>query len=384
MLGVQSPIIPIVAEWIRQCPGTISLGQGVVAYGPPSEAIARLTAFGSNLDDNKYKAVTGIPELVDAFARKFERENRIPTATGSGSALVVTAGGNMGFMNAMLAILDPGDEVVIPAPYYFNHEMAVTMASGRVVLAATDDNYQIVPERIEAALTSRTRAVVTVSPNNPTGAVYTEETLRAVNELCRRRGIYHIHDEAYEYFVYDGATHFSPGSITGAAGHTISLFSLSKAYGFASWRIGCMIIPEGLLQAVRKIQDTILICAPVVSQVAGVGALQAGKAYCQGHLRTLAGTRSMVLQALAGLADVCTVPRADGAFYFLLRLRSERSALEIAERLVRNHGVAVIPGNAFGLEKGCYLRVAYGALQPATVAEGMERLVSGLRKILCL
>ena len=384
MLGVQSPIIPIVAEWIRQCPGTISLGQGVVAYGPPAEATARLAQFGSTVDDNKYKPVTGIPELVEAFARKFEQENGILTADGSGSSLVVTAGGNMGFMNAMLAILDPGDEVVIPAPYYFNHEMAVTMASGRVVLAPTDDHYQLVPERIESALTSRTRAVVTVSPNNPTGAVYTEPALRAVNELCRRRGIYHIHDEAYEYFVYDGAKHFSPGSIPGASAHTISLFSLSKAYGFASWRIGCMILPQELLQAVRKIQDTILICAPVVSQVAGVGALQAGKGYCQGHLRTLAGTRSTVLQALAGLADVCAVPRADGAFYFLLRLRSELSALEIAERLVRNHRVAVIPGNAFGLEKGCYLRVAYGALQPATVAEGMERLVTGLRKILCL
>jgi aspartate/methionine/tyrosine aminotransferase len=384
MRAVQSPIIPIVAEWIRQCPGTISLGQGVVSYGPPPETTARLQGFGSSIDDNKYKAVVGIPELVEAFGRKFQQENGIPTAAGSGSSLVVTAGANMGFMNAMLAILDPGDEVVIPAPYYFNHEMAVTMASGRVVLAPTDDNYQLVPERIEAALSPRTRAVVTVSPNNPTGAVYTEASLRAVNDLCRRRGLYHIHDEAYEYFVYDGAVHFSPGSIPGAARHTLSLFSLSKAYGFASWRIGCMVIPDELLQAVRKIQDTILICAPVVSQLAGVEALRAGKGYCEGHLRTLTGTRSLVLQALAGLADVCTVPRADGAFYFLLRLRSDRSALEVAERLVRNHGVAVIPGNAFGLEKGCHLRVAYGALQPATVAEGMERLVTGLKKILCL
>jgi aspartate/methionine/tyrosine aminotransferase len=382
MRGVQSPIIPIVAEWIRQCPGTISLGQGVVGYGPPREALARLNGFGTVVDENKYKAVTGIPELVEAFAGKFKQENAIPTGGQSGSAIVVTAGGNMGFMNAMLAVLDPGDEVVIPSPYYFNHEMAVTMASGRAVLAPTDENYQLVPERIEAVLSPRTRAVVTVSPNNPTGAVYRESALREVNELCRRRGIYHVHDEAYEYFVYDGAKSFSPGSIAGAAGHTISLFSLSKAYGFASWRIGCMVIPEHLLTAVRKIQDTILICAPVISQLAGVGALQAGKRYCDDHLLTLAGTRAMVLQALGGLGGVCSVPRADGAFYFLLRLRTERSAIDIAERLVREHGVAVIPGNAFGLDHGCYLRVAYGALQPATVAQGMERLVTGLQKIL--
>src|SRR5262249_9123741 len=149
------------------------------------------------------------------------------------SRLVITAGGNMAFMNALLAIADPGDEIILQAPYYFNHEMAVTMANCRPVLVATDANYQLQPDAIAAALTSRTRAVVTISPNNPTGAVYPEAALRAVNELCRRHGVFHIHDEAYEYFVYGGARHFSPGSIPGAGAHTISLYSMSKAYGFA-------------------------------------------------------------------------------------------------------------------------------------------------------
>src|SRR5205807_2533015 len=118
-------------------------------------------------------------------------------------------------------------------PYYFNHEMAVTMADARPVVVKTDENYQLRPDAIRQAITSRTRAIVTVSPNNPSGAVYGEAALREVNELCRSRGLYHIHDEAYEYFTYEGARHFSPGSITGAQGHTISLYSLSKAYGFA-------------------------------------------------------------------------------------------------------------------------------------------------------
>jgi len=394
LAGVQTPIIPVVADWIRQCPGTISLGQGVVSYGPPRDALERVRAFGESLDDHKYKPVVGLPELLEAFGQKLTRENGIATGAGAGpgaganseTALVVTAGGNMGFMNAVLAILDPGDEIILPTPYYFNHEMAVTMANGRVVLVPTDGNYQLDPERIAAAITPRTRAVVTVSPNNPTGAVYPESTLRAINELCGRRGLYHIHDEAYEYFVYDGARHFSPGSIPGAAAHTISLYSLSKAYGFASWRIGCMVIPAGLLEAVRKIQDTILICAPVISQVAAVGALTVGKPYCDEHLRVLAGTRTMVLKALSSLGTLCTVPCADGAFYFLLRLQTKHPSLALAERLVREHRVAVIPGTAFGLDdndgRGCYLRVAYGALQPATVAEGVGRLVTGLKSIL--
>jgi aspartate/methionine/tyrosine aminotransferase len=379
MQAVQSPIIPVVAELIRQHPGTISLGQGVVNYGPPPEAIAQIQRFLADPENHKYKPVVGLPELLGVFETKLEAENGI--RLGAESRLVVTAGGNMAFMNALLAIADPGDEVILQTPYYFNHEMAVTMASVRPVLVPTDAHYQLQPDLIRRAITPRTRAVVTVSPNNPTGAVYPEAALREVNELCRKRGVYHVHDEAYEYFVYDGARHFSPGSMPGASGHTISLFSLSKAYGFASWRIGAMVIPEQLLTAVRKIQDTILICAPVISQYAALGALQAGAAYCREKLRAIAEVRGLVQQALAALGDRCDVPPADGAFYFLLRLDTKAEPMTLVERLIRAHRVAVIPGTTFGLDRGCYLRVAYGALQKETVVEGIGRLVEGLKKL---
>ena len=380
MQSVQSPIIPVVAELIRQNPGTISLGQGVVSYGPPPEAIAQIQRFLAEPENHKYKPVVGCPELLEAFERKLAAENGI--SLGNASRLVVTAGSNMGFMNALLALTDPGDEVILQTPYYFNHEMAITMVNCRPVLVPTDASHQLQPELIRGAITSRTRAVVTISPNNPTGAVYPEAALREVNEICRERRLYHIHDEAYEYFVYDGAKHFSPGSIAGSATHTISLFSLSKAYGFASWRIGAMVIPEELLTSVRKIQDTILICAPVISQFAAVGALQAGQAYCREKLRGIAEVRELVRNELESLGDLCEVPRADGAFYFLLRARAELPAMTLVERLIREHRVAVIPGNAFGLENGCHLRVAYGSLQRDTAAEGIGRLVEGLKKIL--
>ena len=176
-------------------------------------------------------------------------------------------------MNAVLAITDPDDEIVLLVPYYFNHEMAIVMAGARAVAAETTSDYQIDLDAIRRAITPRTRAVVTVSPNNPTGAVYPRAALQAVNELCRERGIFHIHDEAYEYFTYGGVEHFSPGSLPGAAAHTISLFSLSKAYGMASWRVGYMVVPDVLFEAVNKIQDTILICPPAVSQHAAMAAL---------------------------------------------------------------------------------------------------------------
>lgn len=379
MQAVQSPIIPIVGELIRNQPGTISLGQGVVYYGPPPTAIERIAQFLANPEHHKYQAIEGIPPLLEAIRTKLIRENRI--AVDAGSAIVVTAGSNMGFMNAILAILDPGDEVILQTPYYFNHEMGVRMANGQPVLVSTDDRYQLRLEAIQQAITPRTKAIVTISPNNPTGAVYPEADLRAVNELCRRHGIYHIHDAAYEYFTYDGTIAFAPGSIPDSNAHTISLFSLSKAYGFASWRIGYMVLPTQLLTAVRKIQDTILICASAVSQYAAVGALETGVDYCRQKLESIARVRQLCLQELAALQDICTIPPADGAFYFLLKLHFDLDAFELVKRLIQEYKVAALPGTTFGMEQGCYLRIAYGALQQETVAEGLGRLMAGLHRI---
>jgi aspartate/methionine/tyrosine aminotransferase len=260
--------------------------------------------------------------------------------------------------------------------------MAVAIADCKAVCVPTDDDYQLQPDVIAGAITDRTRAVVTISPNNPTGAVYREADLRQVNEICRSNGIYHISDEAYEYFTYDGAEHFSPGSIAGAGGHTISLFSLSKAYGFASWRIGWMVIPEQLFMPVRKIQDTILICPPVISQWAAVGAMEAGRQYCKEKQQMTAEIRRMVLDELDDIADLVTVPPADGAFYFLLRVHKDTNPMELVRQLIERHKVAVIPGMTFGMEDKCYLRIAYGALQKETAAEGIGRLVAGLDQLL--
>jgi aspartate/methionine/tyrosine aminotransferase len=380
MESVQTPIIPVVGELIRANPGTISLGQGVAYYGPPPQAGEYLQRFWANPQNHKYQLVQGIPELLEAIEKKLAAENGI--CLGPDQRILVTAGANMGFINAVLALTDPGDEILLNLPYYFNHEMAIAMADCRAVCVPTDENYQLRPEAIESAITAHTRAVVTISPNNPTGAVYSERALRAINDLCRRRGIYHISDEAYEYFTYDGARHFSPGSIADSAGHTISLFSLSKAYGFASWRIGWMVVPQRLFEPLRKIQDTILICPPVVSQWAAVGAMHAGRAYCEDKLRQTREIRRLVLDKLGEVGDLVTIPRADGAFYLLARLHRDMDPMELTQRLIEQYKVAVIPGTTFGIQNQCLLRIAYGALQKGTAAEGIGRLVHGLRQIL--
>ena len=379
MLAVQSPIIPVVRDLIEAHPGTISLGQGVVSYGPPKEAVDRIANFASSLPNHKYQPVHGIPALIQAIREKLHIDNNI--TIGPESRIFVTAGANMAFMNVVLAIADPCDEFIIMKPYYFNYEMAIRIANCVPVEAPTTGDYQLDLDAIEGTTTDRTRAIVTISPNNPTGVVYPESSLQAVNRFCRERGLYHISDEAYEYFTYDGVRHFSPGSIPFSAEHTISIFSLSKSYGFASWRVGYMLLPSHLFEAVRKVQDTILICPPVISQEAAVGALAVGSAYCKEKLEGLAEVRRIIMRELERIKSFCHVPVPAGAFYFLLRLDTKLKDMDVIERLIRDFGVAVIPGNTFGMEDGCYLRVSYGPLEKATAIEGIGRLVRGLKAI---
>jgi aspartate/methionine/tyrosine aminotransferase len=379
LAAVQPPVIPIVGRWIAETPGTISLGQGVVSYGPPAAVMEAVGRFGTSLNDHRYGRVEGISELLEAIEKKLVDENRI--VVGPASRVLVTAGGNQAFVNAVLAVTDPADEVILPAPYYFNHEMAVVIAGAVPVAVDTDDDYQLDLPAIADAITPRTRAIVTVSPNNPTGAVYPEAALRAVSALCAHRGIFHIHDEAYEYFVYGRARHFSPGSIPGAAGYTISLFSFSKAYGMASWRVGYMVIPERLTEAINKIQDTILISPPAVSQYAAFAAMEVGRAYPHAHLESLDRVRRAAFDALSDPGVPCDVASVKGAFYYLVRVHSTLDSMTMVERLIREHRVATIPGSAFADRAACSIRLSYGALEPAVVVEGLERFCRGLREL---
>ena len=375
MLDVQLPIIPWIGDLIHNTPGTISLGQGVVDYAPPAAAHEALMRFCADPERHKYQHELGIPALRERISARLVAENGIDV---EGFSLMVTAGGNMAFLTALLAICDPGDEVVIVRPYFFNHEMAVRIIGCRPVVVASDERYQLDLAAIEAAIGPRTRAVVTVSPNNPSGAVYAESDLRAVNALCATRGLFHISDEVYEYFLFDGARHFSPGAIAGAEAHTVCIYSLSKSYGFASWRVGYMVFPPPLLEAVKKIQDTNVICAPAVSQYAAVGVLDAGRQWVEEQLQSIVEVRRTALDALSSLESRVTLPRSDGAFYFLVRVHGGGDSMTLVERLIRGYRIAVIPGTVFGMDDGCYLRVGYGAVDAPTMERAMERLVAGL------
>ena len=375
--AVQTPIIPVVADLILANPGTISLGQGVVHYQPPVEINHGLARF-TELDSHHYEAVEGIPELRDLIAQKLESENQITTDNYD---VVISAGGNMGFLNAILAVCDPGDEIILLSPWYFNHEMAIGIANCSAVSVDTNTSFQPDLKAIENAITAKTRAIVTVSPNNPTGAVYSANKLSAVNRLCAEHGIYHINDEAYEYFCYDGIEHFSPASLDNAEKHTISIYSTSKSFALANWRIGYMLIPKHLFKPVRKIQDTNVICPPVISQYAAIECLKLGRNYCLEQRRGIEIARQHFRNRLEALPAIAH-PELDGAFYAFLQLPSlAMDDMQIVEHLVEKHRVAVIPGMAFGITDRRCLRVSYGALKPDKAVEGIDRLIDGVQEL---
>ena len=377
LTSVQTPVMGVVADLIQENPGTISLGQGVAHYGPPEGVIRPVQEFMATPLAHGYGYGIGKQELRDALRTKLKGENRIDGDV----EVVVTAGSNMAFLQAILAITDPQDEVILFAPYYFNHEMAIGIADCLPVVIHLDGDFVPDVSTIEAHITPRTRAVVTVSPNNPTGVVYPPSLLKEINHLCRAHGIYHLSDEAYEYFTYDGSHHYSPGATAGASGHTISLFSLSKSYGMAGWRLGYMVLPANLLSAVSKIQDTNVICATLSSQRAAQAALDIGPAYCHQYLEGLDVVRKMVLDRLSGLGERVQIASAQGAFYVFLNLDTPMTSMEVCTRLIREHGVAIIPGSAFG-HKNPSLRVSYGNVQQDQAAIALDRLRTGLAALL--
>ena len=374
--AVQTPIIPSIGALIRSNPGTISFGQGIAFYGPPPEAFKSVQKCLKDESINRYGPVEGIPELQHALINKLKITNSINI--DSGNAVIVTAGSNMAFNTAILAITEPSDEVILPLPYYFNHEMSLTMERCKPMFVPCKEDFHLDVDKIKSAITNKTKAIVTISPNNPSGAVYTKKELLEINQLCSENNIYHISDEAYEDFHYQEHQHFSCASYTNTQQHTISLFSFSKGYGFAGWRIGYMVIPEHLVPAVKKIQDTILISPPVISQHAAIGALSAKNNFLAKKREAMSVKRKLVLDKLSTLSSLKSNPFSEGAFYTLLNIDSKQDDMRLTQELIEKYGVATIPGSAFGIKSGCYLRLSYGALSDEKINEGLDRIISGL------
>jgi aspartate/methionine/tyrosine aminotransferase len=379
--AVLRPVIPRVAALQRQRPDALSLAQGMVNWGPPAavaEAVAAAVAEGGTGLD-RYGPMAGDPALLELVRRELGGRRGLDLADCD---LLVTAGSNMAFHAVVQVLCDPGDEVLLPLPWYFNHAMAIQLAGGVPVPVAAGPVAD--PEILAAAIGPRTRAIVTVSPNNPSGVVLPAAVLQAINRLCAERGLLHLSDEAYADFVFGPEAHHSPGSAAGSGAHTATFFSLSKSHGMAGWRIGYAAVPKALREPLAKVQDTVLICPPQLTQRAAAAALATGPGWVAERVATLSPRRTQLLQALApaqawGLAPLA-VP--EGAFYALVEAPWSAEEKTLLEHLVLRHGVAALPGGAFGLpaQPGrVALRLSYGLLDPAALAEALRRLVRAFR-----
>ncbi|QPN59784.1 aminotransferase class I/II-fold pyridoxal phosphate-dependent enzyme [Synechococcus sp. CBW1002] len=393
--AVASPVIPEVAALTRQTPGTLSLAQGMVHWAPPPgvdvavrQALdaAASQPGGCSAALHRYGAMAGEPELLAAIGTKLRHQNQLDL---EGSALLVTAGSNMAFNAVAQVICDPGSEVLLPVPYYFNHAMAIQLAGG--VPVPVEAGWIPDPEILARAITPRSRAIVTISPNNPSGLVIPASVLAAINALCERHGLFHINDEAYELFVHGAEPHWSPGSLAGSGAHTISLYSLSKAYGMAGWRIGYAALPQQLMAAVAKVQDTVMICPPLLNQRAALAALEAGPAWCASRIAALGERRRQLVNALNEAAEslpCALLAQPDGAFYALLRIDAPGGTLgsrDLMRRLVLEQRLASVDGASFGLvdqRHGCVLRLSYGMLNAAELEEALRRLRQGIKALI--
>ncbi|WP_286194254.1 aminotransferase class I/II-fold pyridoxal phosphate-dependent enzyme [Synechococcus sp. CCY 0621] len=382
MAAVADPVIAQVGALMRQRPQVLSLAQGMVAWAPPP-GVGRAVALALAETDrrlDRYGPVQGEAAVLEAVRRELSEERGLDL---EGSELLITAGSNMAFNAIAQVLCDPGDEVLLPLPFYFNHAMAIRLAGGVPVPVAA--GLVPDPDRLAAAITPRSRAIVTISPNNPSGLVTPPQVLAAINSLCHRHGLVHVSDEAYADFVHGSVPHWSPGRLPGSGGHTVSLFSLSKAYGMAGWRVGYAAVPRQLMGALAKVQDTVLICPPQVSQRAALAALDAGPTWCRPHVEALGQRRRLLLAAVAaaregGLAVELLGP-PDGAFYGLLRFPCARDGASLMRHLVLGHGVAALPGDSFGLPPAGglgLLRLSYGMLEAPDLDEALRRLFQAL------
>jgi len=352
---------------------TISLGQGMPFFLPPDEAVnAQIEHIHESY---RYTEDAGIESLRNAICEKLLRENGIKCNPKKN--IIVTAGGNQAFMNAILSITKPGDEIILIAPYYFNHLMAVQLVDCKAVIANVDADFIPDINELRKKITRKTRAIVTVSPNNPTGVAYPPDIITEINRICAEAGIYHISDEAYEHFLFAGASHLSPASLE--HGSTISLFSFSKSFGMAGYRIGYMVFPEHLYSDILKIQDTIGICPPVPSQYAAEAAIRIGGAYPGQFLKKLDDVRKMFIEELGKLN--VQISAANGAFYIYVHLPDKRiNDWRLSLKLIEKYGVIVIPSSVFG-DNVPGFRISYGNVGMERGREGIRRLIVGLREL---
>jgi len=365
-LAITSKAKAMAAEGRSVC----SFAAGEPDFDTP-EAIKAAAAAALGRGETKYAPAPGLPALRSAIAEKLEKENGL---TYDPSQIVVSDGAKHSLFNIFMTICSPGDEVIIPAPYWLSYPEMVRIAGGTPisVFCGADSGYKLTPAQLEAALTDRTRALVLNSPCNPTGSVYSGEELRALAELAAERGAYIVSDEIYEKLVYDGAVHVSVGSLSDAVfERTITVNGFSKAAAMTGWRLGYMAAPPDVAKAASALQSHSTSGAVTFAQYGALEALTNGIPGLDDMVAAFAERRARIVARLTAIEGIeCVKPQ--GAFYAFPSIEALGiGSVEFAERLLEEKAVAGVPGKAFDADGN--IRLSY-ACSLETIEEGMDRL----------
>ena len=324
----------------------------------------------------KYTAAGGIPELKQAIADKYQREQNLEFPA---SRILVSNGGKHAIHNMFQAMLDPGDEVIIPAPYWLSYPDLVELSGGVPVVVNTTlaDGFKISPAQLEEAITQRTKILILNSPSNPTGAVYSADELRALGQVIEKSGIMVMSDDVYEKFVFDGGSFVNLAmAMPALADRSIIINSVSKTYSMPGWRIGWAIAPEPIIAAAGRIQGQATSCAGSIAQKAVVYALGSGEETINAFRASFEKRRNLMVEGLAKIEGVRAL-NPSGAFYVfadvsaLYAKAGVNNSVDFCSYLLDKPRIAVIPGQAFG-DDAC-IRFSFVAAEGA-IREGMARL----------
>ena len=332
----------------------------------------------------KYTPPAGIPELRKAVAEKLKDENGIDYDV---SQIVITDGAKQALFNLMLSVIEEGDEVIIPAPYWVTYPEQVKFAGGKPVFVETkeENEFSLTLEDIEPAVTERTKLLILCTPNNPTGSVIDREELERIGKFCAERGILIASDECYEKLTYDGFKHTSIASISEEIKSiTITINALSKAFSMTGWRVGYAAGPEEIISSMIKINSQSISNVNSIAQKAAVAALTGSQDFLKEWLKAFDERRRYMVEKLNEIPGVkCLLPK--GAFYAFPNVKEliEKSELkddfQLADYLLEKAKIAVVPGSAFGMAG--YLRLSY-ATSMENIVEGLKRFKEAVEELL--
>lgn len=361
-------------------------GQDVVGFGagepdfdtPQHIKDAAIKALNEGF--TKYTPSSGIPELRQAIADKFKRENGLSYKP---SQVIVSCGGKHSCYNIILATCQENDEVIIPSPYWLSYPEMVKLAGAKPVVIQTSDatEFKVTPDMLRRAITANTRLFILNSPSNPTGSVYTPDEIKALGDICVEKGVLIMSDEIYEHLLYDGAQHKSVASFSQAhCDHTIVVHGFAKAWSMTGWRLGFLAAPEPIAKAIDAIQSHSTSNPTSFAQKGALAALTGPQDHLKNWLAEYDKRRKFAHQKLNSIPGISCV-NSQGAFYLFPNIaKTGLRSSEFCARLLDAEKVAAVPGIAFGADD--YIRISY-ATSLANIEKGLDRLekfARGLKK----